>query len=92
MKPTPTWNDLTSFANLLAAYQKAARGKRARPVVAVFEFELENNLIILQKELLNGSYSPGGYASFTVHAPKRRLISAAPFRDRMVHFIYFSEG
>ena len=24
---------------------------------------------------------PGAYSSFTIHAPKRRLISAAPFRD-----------
>ena len=26
-----------------------------------------------------------GYRSFLVHDPKRRLISAAPFRDRVVH-------
>ena len=29
--------------------------------------------------------SPGGYRSFTVHDPKRRRISAAPFRDRVAH-------
>ena len=32
-----------------------------------------------------GPGRPRGYISFEVHAPKRRLISAAPFRDRMVH-------
>ena len=32
-----------------------------------------------------GPGRPGGYVSFEVHAPKRRLISAAPFRDRVVH-------
>ena len=30
-------------------------------------------------------YQPGPYASFPIHDPKRRLISAAPFRDRVVH-------
>ena len=29
--------------------------------------------------------NPGGYTSFFIHEPKRRLISAAPFRDRVVH-------
>jgi hypothetical protein len=28
---------------------------------------------------------PGRYQSFYIHEPKRRLISAAPFRDRVVH-------
>ena len=31
------------------------------------------------------SYRPQGYVSFHIHEPKRRLISAAPFRDRIVH-------
>lgn len=35
--------------------------------------------------LLAKSYQPGPYASFYIHEPKRRLISAAPFRDRVVH-------
>ncbi|MGH9671841.1 MAG: reverse transcriptase domain-containing protein [Bryobacteraceae bacterium] len=39
----------------------------------------------LPGELENGSYRPGGYRSFPVHDPKPRLISAAPFRDRVVH-------
>jgi hypothetical protein len=30
-------------------------------------------------------YRPGPYHSFYIHDPKRRLISAAPFRDRVVH-------
>ena len=31
------------------------------------------------------SYSPGSYESFTIHDPKTRMISAAPYRDRVVH-------
>jgi len=31
------------------------------------------------------TYQPGGYDSFYIHDPKKRLISAAPFRDRVVH-------
>jgi RNA-directed DNA polymerase len=31
------------------------------------------------------TYQPGPYHSFFIHDPKKRLISAAPFRDRVVH-------
>jgi hypothetical protein len=42
-------------------------------------------LIQLQRELQDQAYRPGAYYSFYIHEPKRRLISAAPFRDRVVH-------
>ena len=67
------------------AYRKAARGKRGKPAAAGFEFRLEENLLALQEELRSGCYQPGPYVSFPIHDPKRRLISAAPFRDRVVH-------
>ncbi len=76
---------LTSWDNLLLAYRKAARGKRGHPNVALFEYRLEDNLLALQSELRARRYLPGAYASFYIHEPKRRLISAAPFRDRVVH-------
>jgi RNA-directed DNA polymerase len=79
------WHEITSFANLLLAFRKAARGKRSRAGAASFEFKLEENLVTLRWELLDGTYQPSGYTSFVVHDPKRRLISAAPFRDRVVH-------
>ncbi|MCP4543639.1 MAG: RNA-dependent DNA polymerase [Chloroflexi bacterium] len=76
---------LCSWNNLFLAYSKASRGKRGRPVVAQFEYRLEDNLVWLQQELLDKIYRPGAYYSFYIHEPKRRLISAAPFRDRVVH-------
>jgi len=76
---------LVSFSNLLLAYRKASRGKRGSAAVADFEHRLEDHLLRLQRELIDGSYRPGAYASFFIHEPKRRLISAAPFRDRVVH-------
>ena len=76
---------LVSWENLLAAFRKAAAGKRGRADVAAFEHRLEENLLVLQEELRAGTYRPGGYHSFHIHEPKRRLISAAPFRDRVVH-------
>ncbi len=71
--------------NLYAAYQQARRGKRYRLAVAAFEYDREENLLNLERELETGVYAPGGYYNFYIQSPKRRLISAAPFRDRVVH-------
>ena len=79
------WPALTSFANLLAAAEGAASGKKQRQDVAAFLMDLEPSLMLLQRELLNGSYRPGPYRTFTILDPKPRRISAAPFRDRVVH-------
>jgi len=76
---------LISFENLLLAFRKAAKGKRSRSQVALFEHDLERNLWRLQEELKLQTYRPGKYVSFYIHEPKRRLISAAPFRDRVIH-------
>jgi retron-type reverse transcriptase len=76
---------ITDFANLYLAYRRARRGKRDRVAVASFEYDLERNLFELQDELRTHTYAPGGYTNFTIHEPKRRLVSAAPFRDRVVH-------
>jgi retron-type reverse transcriptase len=79
------WPELISFPNLLLAARRAAAGKRTRPDVAAFLLELEPQLVRLQRELRDGSYTPGPYHCFPIRDPKPRLISAAPFRDRVVH-------
>ncbi len=71
--------------NLRLAYQNASRGKRGRGATAAFESLLADNLLELESELQEQTYQPGAYASFYIHEPKKRLISAAPFRDRVVH-------
>ena len=53
--------------------------------MASFEFDLEGNLLDLQDELCAQTYRPGAYTNFYIYEPKRRLVSAAPFRDRVVH-------
>ena len=79
------WGALTSFENLHLAAAKAARGKRRRANVARFNHRLESSLFRLQTELMERSYRPGEYHSFRIRDPKPRLISAAPYRDRVVH-------
>jgi len=76
---------IVTYENLLAAALRAARGKRARPNVAEFFADLDGNVLRLHRELSSGDWQPGGYRTFWILQPKKRLISAAPFRDRVVH-------
>lgn len=76
---------VTEWDNLWLAYRKAARGKRGAASAAGFEIQAADRLVELQAELRAQTYRPGPYTHFTIHEPKRRKISAAPFRDRVVH-------
>ncbi len=73
------------FENLLIAARKAQRGKRREPDVYAFNAQLEKNLLRLQEELRNRTWTPGVYRDFYVYEPKKRLVSAAPYEDRVVH-------
>jgi hypothetical protein len=79
------WPSVVSWPNLLLAARKARHGKRGCAVVQRFEFDQERQLLRLQRELEGGSYRPGPFTTHWIARPKRRLISAAPYRDRVVH-------
>lgn len=53
--------------------------------VAEFCADPEPRCLELRSELSAGAYTPGAYHTFLLLDPKPRLISAAPFRDRVVH-------
>ena len=67
------------------AARRAVKGKRKKPGAASFFANLERELLALERQLRDGDYRPGRYAAFEVNDPKRRIVSAAPFRDRVVH-------
>jgi hypothetical protein len=79
------WERITGWDNLLAAYRLARRGKRYRREVLRFTSNLEENLLILQGELMRGTWRPLPPFEFAVTDPKPRMIQAPAFRDRIVH-------
>lgn len=52
--------------------------------VLAFERNLEGELFRLQDDLADGSYCTGDYHVFAIHQPKKRLVAALPFRDRVL--------
>lgn len=79
------------FENLYCAYLEARKCKRYRQEVMTFTANLEENLIEIQNELIWRTYRVGRYHEFYVHDPKRRLIMALPFRDRVVQWAIYRQ-
>ncbi len=79
------YGQIASFGALRSAAQRAIRGKRKKPGAVAFFANLERKLLTLERQLREGSYRPGRYFAFEVNDPKKRIVSAAPFRDRVVH-------
>lgn len=75
---------IATIENLRDAYAKTAKGKKKTFGYLEFKEYAEANLILVQKELLQGQYKQGPFREFTVHEPKPRLISALEFKDRLV--------
>ena len=80
-----TLSDIASYDNLALATWKSARGKRSRPDVVAFVAQLDANLAALSADIRNGAVPYGGYRAFYIQDPKRRLIHAACFEDRVLH-------
>ena len=55
------YENICSWENLLIAHRKAAKGKRGRRAAAAFEYNLADNLLALQQDLVSHTYRPGEY-------------------------------
>ncbi|GAB4266451.1 reverse transcriptase domain-containing protein [Deferrisoma sp.] len=83
--PAGRFDRLCSFEHLHWAFGRARRGKAGDPGANAFFLRLEEELWTLSRELRERAYRPGPYREFWVYDRKPRKISAAPFRDRVVH-------
>ncbi|MBN1466756.1 RNA-directed DNA polymerase [candidate division KSB1 bacterium] len=79
------WDRLIDFENIYLAFEKTEKGKGYKHDYLRFLLNLESNLLNLQEALATQTYVPGGYRTFDIYEPKKRMISAASFGDRVVH-------
>ena len=71
--------------NLLLAFYKAMRGNRKDSAALFFQRRMEDNVAALRSEILSGNVDVGKYEYFYIEDPKRRLICAASFKERVMH-------
>jgi RNA-directed DNA polymerase len=79
------FTQIITFDNFLSAATKSSKGRKYNADVVQFHFKKEDEIFKLQEELKNKTYKPGAYRTFNIYDPKERMISAAPYRDRVVH-------
>ena len=84
------FTDICTFEVLYKAYLAARRGKRSRAATAHYEVHLLENIVNLVYILTTKTYRPGVFRVFYVYEPKKRLIMALPFRDRVAQWWVYS--
>lgn len=79
-----TYQEMCEFQTLYEAYLEARKGKRSKPGTAQYE---ANALICTDKlsyVLNQKTYKPSGFEVFYVYEPKKRLVQAPAFVDKVV--------
>lgn len=92
MKPGPAYSkgnhmdyqELCSFEVLYAAYKTARVGKRSKPGTAQYEANALACTERLSYILANKTYIPSKFETFYVYEPKKRLVQAPAFVDKVV--------
>jgi RNA-directed DNA polymerase len=83
-------NDDLLLTDVFRAYYDARAHKRNTLNQLHFEMNLEENLVELYREILEGRYRVGRSVCFIVDKPVKREIFAADFRDRVVHHLLYN--
>ena len=83
------WETICSYPSLLKAHENARKGKRYRAEVLGFTARLEDYLLQIRDKLLDGSDELGPYRKLWVSIPKKRLVMALPYMDRIVQWAIY---
>ncbi|MFC1572679.1 reverse transcriptase domain-containing protein [Candidatus Eisenbacteria bacterium] len=76
---------VTERDNLRLAFYRALRGKRDRRDARDFAAGLEANLQDMAAQVWSGRFPVGRCSQFTIHDPKKRIITAPCFAERVLH-------
>ena len=76
---------VVDIQNLYLAAHKSFRGTKFKHTTASFYFHFENEILKMQKQLIDETYYPAVYRIFKIYEPKERNICCAEFYDRVVH-------
>ncbi len=82
------FNEIIEEANIESAYRKSMKGKcKFRVDAILFDRDRTENLNALIEELKSGNYEMKNYNKFHVCEPKKRLVYAPQFRDKLVQMM-----
>ena len=76
--------DIFTFKNIYEAHKKCRKSKQHKGEVIRFEINLSENIYKLINEIITKKYKVGKYKQFIIYEPKKRLIEALPYKDRVL--------
>jgi len=79
------FNQIISPENLFLAWDAFKGDKQKKQDVLRFEWNLEQHIFNLHRDLKNKTYKHGPYTGFYIQDPKQRHIHKASVRDRVLH-------
>ena len=77
-------NNIANTDNLILSALQARKGNTKSVGGMIFMDYLEANVLRMSVAVLNDTYTPGKPKKFVIYEPKRREISALPFKDRVL--------
>ncbi len=75
---------LIDFGNLYNSCQVSLRGQRKKISAVKFNVMALEHLIMMKRQLIDHTYKVSPYTEFIVTEPKRRIIKAGSFRDKVL--------
>jgi len=84
------FENIISLENLFSAWDRFKSDKQKKRDVQQFEWQLEENIFKLHRDLKYHRYKHGAYSSFYIQDPKQRHIHKATVRDRVLHHAVFT--
>ena len=84
-KVSGVFHRFVTFENMYDGYKLASKNKRYKPEVLAYTAALEENIISSINELTWHTYSIGRAHEFFEYFPKKRIITAWPFYNRVVN-------
>lgn len=81
---------MISPESLFSAWDTFRKDKQQKKDVLRFEWNLEENIFKLHRDLFHKWYKHGAYSSFHLQDPKQRHIHKATVRDRILHHAVFT--
>jgi len=88
---TNLYSEITATQNLFLAWKVFRRGKTKKKDVLHFEWQLEQHIFALHRDLRDKTYCHGTYKGFYITDPKRRHIHKATVRDRVLHHAIYNK-
>ena len=76
--------EIFTFENLYEAHKNCRKTKQHKGEVIRFETNLGYNLTKIIQDITNKKYKLGNYKKFIIYEPKKRLIEAPPYKDRII--------